>query len=230
MQDIITGAAGRSFSPTSLPRGEKKDAHTAPLPAGAAAKEPTANPAETAPHERRKTSHRVRTERGSLWVMAATAALGAVGGLLAAKHGAAPLGVLLSAQGSFLALFWARVMYGGAFLLAEYILGFFALGGAFVWTVPLLCGMGAGLSLAGAAENTLFLLPAAVLTVAAAVLGADLSSGLSGQLLRVLSGSRTGLVITNGTAAGYTLRFLGLLAVNIAAGLVEAGIKISLWG
>lgn len=227
MQDIVTGAAGRSYSPRGVRDNQSSDNKPQTIPT----QTPTdaAQAAHGTSREKRKSARRVRTERGSVLIMALTAILGATGGAIAAKHcGNIPAGVLLNTHGSFLSLFLARTIYGGVFLLAEYILGFFALGGALVWIVPLLCGMGTGVALAGAGENMLALLPAAVITLAAAVFGAELSESLSGQLLRVLSGSRTGLVITNGTAADYTLRFLGLLGVNIAAGIIEAGIKISL--
>lgn len=222
MQDIITGAAGRSYPSSGFVRGSDKTPQTPPEA------ESSADAAQSVPRKKQKAAHRVRIKRGNLLLMALTATLGVLGGAIAAKHCNNIAGVLTNTQGSFLSLFVARVLYGGAFLLAEYILGFFALGGALVWIVPLLCGMGSGVSLAGAGENTLAFLPAAALTLAAAVFGAELSDCLSGQLLRVLSGSRTGLIITNGTSADYTLRFLGLLCVNIAAGLIEAGIKISL--
>lgn len=218
MENIITGAAGRSHSGERLPE--------APAQAGADAPEE----ARAAAPEKKRTVHRVRTGRGSLLIMALTAVFGAAGGAVAANHLGECAGVLLTTEGSFLTLFLIRVLYGGAFLLAEYILGFFALGGALVWAVPLLCGMGAGLSLMQAGAHRLALLPGAVMTLAAAVFGAQLSDSLSGQLLRVLTGSRTGLVITNGTAGDYTLRFMGLLGVNIAAGLIEAGIKLGLNG
>lgn len=159
-------------------------------------------------------------------LMTLTAVLGAAGGVIAAGKCGVVAGGILVTQGSFLELFLTRVIYGGAFLLVEYILGFFALGGAVVWAVPLMCGMGTGLTLAAAGAERGALIPGAVMTLAAAVFGAELSDSLSGQLLRVLMGSRTGLVITNGTAGDYTLRFLGLLGVNIAAGLIEAGIKL----
>lgn len=216
MENIITGAAGRS--------------HSAQPPEPPAQTQAPAADEQAAHPEKKRAAHRARTKRGGLLLMALTAVLGAAGGAVAAQSCGGCAGVLLNTEGSFLALFLIRVAYGGAFLLAEYILGFFALGGALVWSVPLLCGMGTGLSLAAAGAHRAALLPAAVLTLAAAVFGAELSDSLSGQLLRVLTGSRTGLVITNGTAGDYTLRFLGLLGVNIAAGLIEAGIKLSLNG
>lgn len=217
MENIITGAAGRSHSGERLPE--------APARADAPAEDERAQSPE-----KRRAAHRVRTGRGTLLVMALAAVLGAAGGAVAANRLGGCAGVLLTTEGSFLTLFLIRAVYGGAFLLAEYILGFFALGGALVWAVPLLCGMGTGLSLMAAGAHRAALLPGAVMTLAAAVFGAQLSDSLSGQLLRVLTGSRTGLVITNGTAGDYTLRFLGLLGVNIAAGLIEAGIKLGLNG
>lgn len=210
MDNIIAGAAGRS------------DSGTRPV-------QPTVQADETATQAargRRRAAHRERAGRGTLLLMTLTAVLGAAGGVIAAGKCGAVAGGILVTQGSFLELFLTRVIYGGAFLLVEYILGFFALGGAVVWAVPLMCGMGTGLTLAAAGAERGALIPGAVMTLAAAVFGAELSDSLSGQLLRVLMGSRTGLVITNGTAGDYTLRFLGLLGVNIAAGLIEAGIKL----
>lgn len=170
----------------------------------------------------------LRVSRNSSLVLWLAAVCGISGGLLSAQTVGAVEGVLFSTGGSFLALFLSRLAYGGVFLLAEYLIGFFALGEWLVWLVPLCCGLGTGLSAAAGfgRDETLLLVPPAALTLLAVVFGARCSGDFSAQLLRVVSGSRTGIVLTSEATKGYTLRFLGYLAAVAAAALFEAAVKI----
>ncbi|MGN1120115.1 MAG: hypothetical protein ACI4Q4_07135 [Oscillospiraceae bacterium] len=180
---------------------------------------PSAQPRET---------HSATVTRNSTLVLWLAAVSGAAAGMVAARDLGAAGGVLLGSEGSFLALFLSRLAYGASFLLAEYLLGFFALGEWLVWVVPLCCGMGIGLS--GAALITsggapLLLLPA-VLTLFSVILGARCSGEFSEQLLRVVSGSRTGIVLTSDAAKSYTLRFAAYLSLVGFSALVDAAIKL----
>ena len=52
-------------------------------------------------------------------------------------------GSLLCVSGDFLGLLLRRLFWGAAFLISEYVCGFFALGRLLVWAAPLICGLGA---------------------------------------------------------------------------------------
>lgn len=171
----------------------------------------------------------VRVSRNSSLVLWLAAVCGISGGMVAAQSAGALEGVLFTSEGSFLALFLSRLLYGAAFLLVEYLLGFFALGEWLVWLAPLCCGLGTGISAAAGfgRKGALLLIPSAAITLFAVVLGARCSGDFSAQLFRVVSGSRTGIVLTSEAARGYTLRFFGCLAAVGAAALIEAAVKIA---
>lgn len=171
----------------------------------------------------------VRVSRNSSLVLWLAAVCGLSGGMVAAQSVGMFEGVLFTSEGSFLALFLSRLLYGAAFLLAEYLLGFFALGEWLVWLAPLCCGLGTGLSAAAGfgRKGALLLIPSAAITLVAVIFGARCSGEFSAQLLRVVSGSRTGIVLTSEATRGYTLRFFGCLAAVGAAALIEAAVKIS---
>lgn len=170
----------------------------------------------------------VRVTRSSSLTLWLSAVCGIAAGMLSAKEGGLAGGVMLCCEGSFLSLFLSRLVYGAAFLLAEYILGYFALGEWLVWVVPLCCGMGLGASAASlfiSDNSPLTVIPAAA-TLFAVILGARCSGEFSAQLLRVISGSRTGIVLTADAAKSYTLRFAAYLALAGAAALIDAAIKL----
>ena len=175
--------------------------------------------AHSAPRVERRTSV-------ALWL---AAICGVAGGIIAAGAGGSTETLLCSGGGSFLALFLDRLLYCGAFLLAEYLLGFFALGEWVAWLVPLLCGLGAGYSavgLLGIKGGGLLLVPAA-LSLVCVVFGAAKAERFSAQLLRVVSGSRTGIVLTNGSLREYTAGYFGCAVLAVISALVEAAIKVS---
>lgn len=131
----------------------------------------------------------------------------------------------------FAAAFFERLQQCGAFLLAAYLLGYFAAGGVVVWLVPLVYGMGAGLSCAGgiAAGGSVAAVLPWVVCLALVVSASAASWEFSSVLLRLISG-RSGSVITRGSAAySYNLRFgvymLVLLAISIAESVTRTAFQ-----
>ncbi len=150
-------------------------------------------------------------------------------GALSAAAGAAiavlyPLeGIPLTIGGSFPEVLADRLLQCGIFLVAEYLLGYFAAGGKLVWLIPMIYGLGAGLSAAEAiiSGHPLMLLP---LTICMVVIcrAAARSAELSSLLLSVVSG-KSGSVVTDGTAgSSYTIGFGIYLLTISAAALAEA--------
>ena len=120
-----------------------------------------------------------------------------------------------------------RMAHCGAFLIAEYITGYFAAGGLLVWLAPFVYGLGAGLSAASALMLGGEPLPVIFCAAYAAVIvhGANASGEFSSLLLRLVSG-RGGSVVTDGAAAyHFTLRFCLYLALLFALAMTEAGIR-----
>lgn len=181
---------------------------------------------ETAEYPREYTHVRSpELRRGELLIlMSAAAVCGAVGGVILALSGKAdPYAVEQIANDlskDFGGIFLQRLMIGAAFLLIEYILGFFALGDILVWTAPLCCAM--GLSLRIAVTESWVLIPSAVVTIAAVVTGAAVSSGFSRALMKL---SRGGTVhLESSPRQRFTLNFLLYLAAVIAAAIYEGAI------
>lgn len=209
---------GRQHSPADKP------AHT---------EEKTHQPiSETAEKPRAYSAPAVRqTSTAALWL---AALCGLAGGMAAVAVGgegfSAADTVMGCAEGSFLSMFVSRLAYCAVFLGAEYLLGFFALGEWLLWIVPLLCGLGTGFSAAAlfGEKGWGALLCPALLTVATTVAGAVRAERFSAQLLRVVSGSRTGIVLTDGSVRGYTAGYLGCLALAVLTAIIEAAIKVSL--
>ncbi len=134
-------------------------------------------------------------------------------------------GVQLISANGFPDALTDRLLRCGAFLLAEYLLGYFAAGGLLTWVLPLVYGLGAGLSAAEAVMSgaLLLLLPYSVCTLVIC-LAAARSAEFSSLLLSVVSG-KSGSVITDGTAgSSYTMRFGAYLMALSAAALAEAWI------
>lgn len=136
---------------------------------------------------------------------------------------------LLCTPGDFLWLLTLRLLWSCAFLLAEYILGYFALGGALVWAVPLICGLGTGAALSGAFSilgiEAVKLVPSCMAIVIAVILGAKTSGAMSVQLLRLVSTSKNSIVATSPAAGEYTLRFLVYLAILSGSAIAEAAVR-----
>lgn len=144
----------------------------------------------------------------------------------ASVPGADISGSLLCGSGDFLGLLLRRLFWGAAFLIAEYVCGFFALGSLLVWAAPLVCGLGTGAALAGAftieGMNALRLAPGCAGCAAAVIFAAGTSSGMSSQLLRLVSSDKNSIVSTSPAAGEYTLRFLVYLAILSACAIAEA--------
>ena len=138
-------------------------------------------------------------------------------------------GSLLCGSGDFLGLLLRRLFWGAAFLIAEYVCGFFALGRLLVWAAPLICGLGTGAALAGAftieGMNALRLAPGCAGCAAAVIFAARTSSGMSSQLLRLVSSDKNSIVSTSPAAGEYTLRFLVYLAILSACAIAEAALR-----
>ncbi len=153
-------------------------------------------------------------------------------GLLGAAAGAAivllyPLeGAVLPSSTEFLPLLTDRLLRCGAFLTAAYLLGYFAAGAVLVWILPLLCGLGAGVSAAQAVISGEPLSAVLQLISTAAVsFAAARSAGFSRLLLSIATG-RGGSVITDGsTGSSYTMKFALYLMISAAAAIAEAGIS-----
>ncbi len=180
-------------------------------------------PEEAAPEAPPISSPRSRSEQGS----AAYVLLG----LLGMAAGVAitllyPLeGAVLPSEGGFLPHLTDRLLQCGGFLVAIYLLGYFAAGGVAVWLLPLIYGLGAGVSavfsvLAGA---PLLCALHAVYTVVMCF-AASRSSEFSSLLLSIASG-KGGSVITDGsTGSSYNAKFALYLMIISAAAIAEAGI------
>ena len=130
--------------------------------------------------------------------------------IAASAPGADISGSLLCGSGDFLGLLLRRLFWGAAFLISEYVCGFFALGRLLVWAAPLVCGLGTGAALAGAftieGMNALRLAPGCAGCAAAVIFAAGTSSGMSSQLLRLVSSDKNSIVSTSPAAGEYTLR------------------------
>lgn len=149
--------------------------------------------------------------------------------IAASAPGADISGSLLCGSGDFLGLLFRRLFWGAAFLIAEYVCGFFALGRLLVWAAPLICGLGTGAALAGAftieGMNALRLAPGCAGCAAAVIFAAGTSSGMSSQLLRLVSSDKNSIVSTSPAAGEYTLRFLVYLAILSACAIAEAALR-----
>ena len=224
MENVITLHMPQEDKPVPAPEN----------PAEIEIREPAA-PTEAA-EETDKPARRVRQpllhRRGNVLLMGLAAVCGAVcGGVMmftGADFSALSQSFVLRAEGSFLSFFLSRVIYGGIFLLAEYILGYFALGEWVVWAVPMCCGTGAALTLAAAAEGASgwLLLPSAAMTAVLSVFGANASGEMSALLVRVATGKNGSFVMSESAARDHTLRFLGYAVLLALAGLYDGVIGI----
>ncbi len=220
--EVTQGVKNRGVLPEiDVPAGEVRD-----TPEPAAEHEETS---QTARHVRAPAVRR----KGNVLVLGFCAVCGLLAGTLSyyAAGCCDVSGTVLSvSDGSFLELFLRRLIYGGVFLLSEYVLGYFAAGEWLVWVVPLLCGMGTGLSFACArgGPELFMLLPSAGAVTAICVFGADSSGELSALLLRLAGGNGGSVIMTGSAAKEHTFKFLGYLGWLIAAALYEAAVKLAI--
>lgn len=221
--DTIPGAVGKQ-----IPRPEEH--HESPDSAAVDPAEEIAA-AEELP---RAVRHAYRRRSGIPPLYTFMTAAGLIMGIYiaaSAPSGTDISGSILCSSGSFLVLLIRRLAWGAAFLLAEYLCGFFALGKLLVWTAPLVCGLGTGAALAGAFTlegiTALRLIPGCAGCAAAVVFAAETSSGMSSQLLRMISSDKNSIVSTSPAAGEYTLRFLVYLAILSACAITEAALRCS---
>lgn len=192
--------------------------------------EPTPPVCVEAPQQTHRRTYSTRNPR--LIACAAACIIGvALGAVVAltAPISAAELSqsAVMSEKGGFAGMLLRRAGQCGAFLIAEYIIGYFAWGGILVWLAPLAYGLGAGLSAAAAFTLGAELLPVLFCAAYAIILScaANTSGGFSALLLSLVSG-RNGSVITDGAAAyHYTLRFILYAALIFALAIAEAWIR-----
>lgn len=133
-----------------------------------------------------------------------------------------------SQGGDFLSLVLHRMAQCGVFLLVEYVLGYFAAGGWLVWLVPLVYGLGAGLSCAGIAAGgqDLWLILPPLAFCGVICCGAAASGSFSALLMRLVSGRGEMYAAGGSSSYQYTLKFGGYLLALLAAALIEAGMKL----
>ena len=169
-----------------------------------------------------------------LFQLFAAAAGGAAGVYFALTlpEGADISGSLFLLAGDFTGMLLHRLAWGGAFLLAEYICGYFALGWLLVWLAPLVCGLGTGAALAAAftagTSAAPVVIPAAVSAFVVAF-AAGTSRNMSSQILQLVS-SPCGVVTDSPAAGEYTVRFLVWCGIFTACALLECALRCLLTG
>lgn len=163
---------------------------------------------------------------------AAAAVVGAVAGVAIAlffpiSGGDFLTGVAASAEGGFAAAFFRRLGQVGAFLLIEFLLGYFAAGGAVVRILPFIYGLSAGLTSAGviASGGSAWVIVPELLYMVAITLAANTSAELSGLLLRLISGESSSVVTRGSASRGYDLQFAVYLLAILTIALIEAAVK-----
>lgn len=191
---------------------------------------PAALPEKPVVYER--AAHLRRTSDPFPFVCVMAAAVGAAAGIITAlcfpAEGADILsGVAGSAQGGFAAALFRRMGQAGLFLLAEYLLGYFAAGSAIVWLIPLVYGLGAGLGAAGtiSAGGSLWVIAAELAYTALNIMGAITSGELSRLLLRLISGDSCSVVARGRASRSYNLQFAVYLLIMLATAIAEAAFK-----
>lgn len=181
----------------------------------------------------RERSRRPDSVNIRLWLCLIMAVTGTAAGAVIAtafplENAELSLSVAADTAGGFWGVLSRRLALTGAFLLAEYVLGYFAAGGIIVWAVPLCCGLGTGLSAAGicmSGVNIWLLIPIA-LYCAVIAFAASASGEFSSLILRLLN-SRGETLTSGGYSYRYTLRFGVYLVIILAAAIAEAAGKLA---
>lgn len=212
--------------------------YTVPLPENPDPHMPGASPAESAHPDESEELPRAgsalrrmeRSRRRIPLFQLISAAAGAAAGIyfsLTLPEGADVSGSLFLCHGDFAGLLIRRLGWGGGFLLAEYLCGYFALGWLLVWLIPLVCGLGAGAALTAAISagtNAAPLVIPAAVSAAAVAFAAGTSRNMSTQIMQLVS-SPCGVVTDSPAAGEYTLRFLIWCGVFTAGALAECTIR-----
>lgn len=181
------------------------------------AAETEANEKTEAPRE-----HFSEQTRGGMRILLSIAALfGAAAGAIAAVTGNADsravIGLSARISGNFGEIFLHRALSGGAIVLIEFLLGFFAFGDFISWIFPIFAGLGAGFFIAGV-QNPVFLPSEAAVLFAVIFAGAD-SAIFSRKLFGLASGNRA--FFRGMSAKEYSARFAFLFLSIVAAALYE---------
>ncbi len=189
----------------------------------------TANPADSAepapledpaalPQEEYTHVRYPKVRRSSAFLLMGLSALcGVIGGIVISRTADLSEEMANSLVDPFGRIFLKRTLLGAAFLGAEFLLGFFALGDLLVWLVPLAAGL--GLSLRVAATKAWILLPSSILLLFITAFGAAVSAGLSETLMTIARGGTVHL--GSSPRKIFALNFLGYLAAAIACALYE---------
>ncbi len=182
--------------------------------------------------ENESVRHHVRSpfikRKSGLIMMMFFAVLGTVLGALLYQ------GAVHRPASTFLEMFLSSFIPGFVLLLTEYICGYFALAGMLLWIVPMIGGLSAGINLTMALQylkvstDFLFALPSVLGTITAVTFGADEAQSFSKQILRIVSGNKNSIVMTDSAAGNYTLRFGILLTILFAGSIADAVIRINL--
>ncbi len=150
------------------------------------------------------------------------ALLGAAAGIAVALLYPIEGAVILPEGESFLAAFTDRLLQCGGFLLAEYLLGYFAAGALLVWMIPPVYGLGAGLmaAISVTSGHYLCILPLLIYTIIIST-AARRSAEFSSLLLSVATG-RSSILTDGSIGSSYTMRFCFSALAMIAAAIVES--------
>lgn len=222
--------------PYTVPLPDRPDAGQAvPLPGMSLTGDTTAEDTEELPRAGSAVRRMERSRRRiPLFQLFAAAAGGAAGiyFALTLPEGADISGSLFCCTGDFTGLLLRRLCWGGAFLLAEYVCGYFALGWLLVWLAPLICGLGTGAALTAAftagTSAAPVIIPAAVSAFIVAF-AAGTSRNMSAQIMHLVS-TPCGVVTDSPAAGDYTLRFLVWCGIFTACTLIECALRCLLTG
>lgn len=235
MQELLTQQqneellSGRLYIMDYTENSEPQTASEPPDEPSEEAAEPISDIPDEPTYERAASAIR-RTERRPF--AAAAAVIGVVVGVVIALFfpitgGDFLSGVAASAEGGFAQVLFRRLGQVGIFLLIEFLLGYFAAGGAVVCIVPFVYGLSAGLTSAGvtASGGSAWVIVPELVYTFVITLAANTSAELSGLLLRLISGESSSVVTRGRASRGYDLQFAVYLLVILTVALVEAAVK-----
>lgn len=190
--------------------------------------EPEAEPTEPTYERAVRTVHRRDSRPLTIIVAVVGVLIGVVTALFFPLSGSDFLsGVAASTEGGFAAALLRRLGQVGVFLLLEFLLGYFAAGGAVVWIVPFIYGLSAGLTAAGvvAAGGSAGVIVPELLYTVVITAAANTSAELSSLLLRLVSGESSSVVTRGRASRSYDLQFAVYLLVILTVAIIEAAVK-----
>ena len=177
------------------------------------------------PHTRERSTAENRASARA--VMIISSVCGAAAGVILALTGAADKEALAALSeriyGSFGEIFLRRTISGGAVLLLEFLLGFFAFGDCISWVCPIAAGMGGGFFIA--ALKTPIFLPSELAVLITITLAGASSALFSQKLLGLASGNRA--YLRGMSAAEYSVRFALMLSAIIASAIYEGIVAVN---